>query len=449
MAETPVLELGRQSHSGLDRWGGKIQEEWLRDLRGIRGVRVYREMADNEPTIGGLFFAIRNLIRGLDWTMTMSEDDADLDERGVFIQECMRDMTTSWDDVIDEGLSFFEFGWAAQEIVWKMRRGPDAGDKSLMSQFTDGKIGWRSLPLIGQETLDQWQWDDDGDELISLTQYPDFTNPGTKGFSAVTVPRSKFILLRTTKRKDNPEGRSLLRNAYRPWFFKKNIEIFEAIGAERDLAGLPVLQVPAEILIPNPAAQFAGMRTAMQDLVSDLKRDELEGVLVPNEDAGYKLELLRGGGDKQFDTDIILKRKATEILISVLADFLMVGHGDTGSFALNISKVGMFTTAINAYVGAIEETIQAELVIPTLLINGMPIDDPPILRAGRVDVRDVTAVIESISKMAQAHLLPFDPQPGLANALLKQLGLPEIDEVAFEPPPPPVVGPAGVPAGEF
>jgi len=451
MAKTPVLDLDRQSHSGLDRWGGNIQEEWLRELRGRQGVLVYQEMSDNEPTIGGLFFAIRNLIRNLDWSMSMQEEDQELDERGVFIEECLQDMEVSWDDIIDEVLSFFEFGWAAQEILWKVRRGPDQDDKRLTSQFTDGRIGWRNLPLIGQETLDRWHWDDEGDLLTALVQYPDFTTPGITPAGAVTgaaIPREKFILFRTTKRKGNPEGRSLLRNAYRPWYFKKHIEMFEAIGAERDLAGLPVLQVPAEILMPSPAAQFASMRDAMQDLVSDLKRDELEGVLVPNEEAGYKLELLRGAGPKQFDTEVIVKRKTVEILVSVLADFLVVGHGETGSFALNVSKVGLFTTAINAYVGAIEETFNAELVLPTLLINGMSTENPPMLHAGRVSVRDITSVVDSVLKMSQAHLLPFDPQPGMANDLLRQLGIAEIDEEEFKPPPAPV-GPGGVPIGAF
>ena len=29
------------------------------------------------------------------------------------------------------------------------------------------------------------------------------------------------LLFRTKSRKDNPEGRSILRNAYRPWYFKE------------------------------------------------------------------------------------------------------------------------------------------------------------------------------------------------------------------------------------
>jgi hypothetical protein len=55
--------------------------------------------------------------------------------------------------------------------------------------------------------------------------------------------------------KGNPEGQSMLRTAYRPWFFKKRLEEFEAIGVERDLAGLPVAKVPSR-LHERPAGQL-------------------------------------------------------------------------------------------------------------------------------------------------------------------------------------------------
>ncbi|MCE2604181.1 hypothetical protein LH384_34385, partial [Pseudomonas aeruginosa] len=48
----------------------------------------------------------------------------------------------------------------------------------------------------------------------------------------------------TKSRKNNPEGRSVLRGAYRAWYFKRRIQEIEGIGLERDLAGFPVLTAP-------------------------------------------------------------------------------------------------------------------------------------------------------------------------------------------------------------
>ncbi|WP_155274431.1 hypothetical protein [Piscirickettsia salmonis] len=49
-------------------------------------------------------------------------------------------------------------------------------------------------------------------------------------------------MFRTTSRKGNPEGRSILRNAYQPWYYKKNLESIESIGIERNLVGLLTLR---------------------------------------------------------------------------------------------------------------------------------------------------------------------------------------------------------------
>ena len=71
-------------------------------------------------------------------------------------------------------------------------------------------------------------------------------------YNLYTIPIDKALLFRTKSRKDNPEGRSILRNAYRSWYFKRRIQEVEGIGIERDLAGLPVMYAPADLDIWNP-----------------------------------------------------------------------------------------------------------------------------------------------------------------------------------------------------
>lgn len=58
-----------------------------------------------------------------------------------------------------------------------------------------------------QETLYQWEYDE-ADNLVGMTQMP------PPDFGLLTIPMSKSLLFRTKARKDNPEGRSILRNAY-------------------------------------------------------------------------------------------------------------------------------------------------------------------------------------------------------------------------------------------
>ncbi|NAZ37163.1 hypothetical protein [Rubellimicrobium sp. CFH 75288] len=49
--------------TGLRLSGGAIIEEFLPELRGQRGARTFREMADNESTLGAVIFVVTTLLR--------------------------------------------------------------------------------------------------------------------------------------------------------------------------------------------------------------------------------------------------------------------------------------------------------------------------------------------------------------------------------------------------
>src|SRR4051812_23111461 len=61
---SPFVELGT---TGLKRSAGYVDEEFLPQLRGRKAVQVYREMSDNSPIVGAELFAIKNLLRDVDF----------------------------------------------------------------------------------------------------------------------------------------------------------------------------------------------------------------------------------------------------------------------------------------------------------------------------------------------------------------------------------------------
>ena len=151
------------------------------------------------------------------------------------------------------------------------------------------------------------------------------------------------MLFRTRSRKDNPEGRSILRNAYRSWYFKRRIQEIEGIGIERDLAGLPVIHAPEGIDIWDETMEdYTRIRAGMESMVKSIRRDEMEGVVLPH---GFELELLSTGGTRQFDTNAIIERYDTRIAMTVLADFIFLGHQQNGSWALSSDKTELFAMA--------------------------------------------------------------------------------------------------------
>jgi len=402
-------EIGR---IGQRRYGGTIYEEFLHELRGKRGIEVYREMSENDDVVGAILFAIEMLVRQCRWNVEPGGDTAKDKEAAEFVESCMNDMQDTWIDTISEILSFLTYGWSFHEIVYKRRMG-NTRDSRTRSKFNDGLIGWRKLPIRAQETLYQWEYDNE-DNLLGMTQMP------PPDFGTFTIPIEKALLFRTKSRKNNPEGRSILRNAYRSWYFKRRIQEIEGIGIERDLAGLPVIYGSEGInLWDKDDPDMANIVTALEGMVRNIRRDEMEGVVLP---AGYKLELLSSGGTRQFDTNAIINRYDTRIAMTVLADFIFLGHDQTGSWALSSDKTELFAVAIGAFLDIICETFNSQGIPSLIDINGQHfagITEYPKMTHGDIEDADITKVASFIKDMTGIGVLI--PDDGLED-YIRQVG---------------------------
>lgn len=185
-------ELGR---IGQKRYSGVFYEEFLPELCGIKGVRAYEEMSENDDVIGAILFAIKMLIRQATWGVEAAgSEKLDL-EAAEFVETCLDDMQSTWTDTVSEILSFLTYGWSVHELVYKRRMGQQK-DPRLDSKFDDGLIGWQKLPIRCQESLYEWQYDEH-DNLKAFVQMPAPT------FQTITIPIDKLLLFRTESRKDN------------------------------------------------------------------------------------------------------------------------------------------------------------------------------------------------------------------------------------------------------
>lgn len=409
-------EIGR---IGQRRYGGVIYEEFLPELRGYKGIEVYREMSENDDVVGAILYAIEMLVRQTAWTVEPGGGSAKDKEAAEFVQSCMDDMQTTWVDTVSEILSFLVYGWSFHEIVYKRRMG-NTKDTRTRSKFEDGLIGWAKLPIRSQETLYRWEYDE-ADNLIGMTQMP------PPDFGLLTIPLSKAMLFRTKARKDNPEGRSILRNAYRSWYFKRRIQEIEGIGIERDLAGLPVIYAPEDLDIWNTEDEhIAKILAGLEEMVRQIRRDEKEGVVLPG---NFKLELLSSGGTRQFDTNAIIDRYDTRIAMTVLADFIFLGHQQNGSWALSSNKTELFAMACGAYLDIIAETFNSQGIPNLIDINGdhfAGITDYPKLTHGDIEDADMAKVGAYIKDMVSIGVLvPDDALEDYARQIAK---LPEKTE---------------------
>jgi hypothetical protein len=412
--------------TGLKQNNGRVYEEFLEDLRGDKAARVFKEMAANEPVIGGVLYAIRTLVRQTRFELREADDTPQAKEAAEFMHQCLfEDMEQTWTDTISEILSFLVFGYSVHEITYKIRRGPTEKDRRFKSRFTDNKIGFRGFPIRAQESVYQWDIDDHDGSILGVWQRP------PPSYSTRYIPREKFLLFRADAHKNNPEGRSILRTAYTSYYYKKKIATYEAIGVSRDLAGMPTLEVPLQILSSSASAGEKAVLAAMKDMIQRVGRDEYEGLVIPSEQladgspSGYRLRLLSAGGRRPIDVNEIIKRYESRIAMSMLGEFILLGTESVGSFALADTKTSLFSQALGTYLDSIVSEFNNNAIPKLMRLNNYPEELIPRLAYDDIETPDLAALAGALGGLVGAGILT--PDDKLEEYMREYANLPTTD----------------------
>jgi hypothetical protein len=410
-----VVNFKQLGTTGLKRYGPYVYEEFLPELRWPRAGKIYQEMADNDPVIGAILYLAEMLIRGTSWSVEPASTRKEDTEAAKFLKECMDDMEMSWPDIISEILSMLTYGFSFHEILYKVRRGPTERSARYRSKYSDGKIGWRNLPVRSQNSLNGWIFNKDN-EAVAFEQLAE------PDFKKVIIPFSKGLLFRTRVTRDNPEGKSLLRNAYRPWFFKKHFEEIEGIGIERDLAGFPVLQSPEGLDLWNEDdPNMVALRSRAEELVANVRRDSEEGILLP---FGWKLELLTSGSSRQIDIGATIERYDNRIAITMLSDVILLGN-KSGSFALADTKQSMLAASLQSQLLNIADVFNTDAVPRLFQANNfVGLTSLPKIVPGQIQ----TPSLKEVALILRSMGLKINDDRDLQNYLRRIMNMPELSE---------------------
>jgi hypothetical protein len=431
--DDPFVEVGR---TGLKHVAGYIQEEFVTVLRGQRGAKVYREMGENSPTIGMALLRVKRTLGKTNWRVDPSDsNDDEAKDIAAFVDECRDDMSLSWSSLLADVFSMVQYGYAPCELVYKRRLGPDG---ETPSKHDDGRIGWRKIALRSQESVTRWELDDEDGGIRAMRQQPAPT------YREFAIPIERMLLFRTETERNNPEGRSLLRSAYYPYTYWKGFTEKAAIGAERDLCGIPVGRVPPEGLTPAGNADVVSAAGAMRKIVENLRQHEQASVVLSSEKDPttnqylYDLSLLQSGGAKQFDVLSLIKHCELQMALAILADDAMLGHEGTGSYALADVQGETIQGLLESFLDGVADVFN-RFGIPRLLgLNGMPLDKCPILRHTGIVRRDALRLAQFLKTLADAGVTVF-PDEALTRHLYSIEDLPldgreALEEVAISEP---------------
>ncbi len=430
------LEIG---YGGTNTRYGQIRgDELLRELKGKKGITKYREMRDNDATIGAIMYATEQVLRDVPKIVKPADKSDEAQEYADYVTSVFDDMEHTLDDHISEALSSLTYGFAFFEVVYKRRMGPDFKDKKRHSKFSDGYWGVTKLSSRAQWTIEPStdSVDKKTGDLLGIRQSSSLLDSTNKGF----IPADKLVHYRTTTVNNDIYGRSILRNAYKSYTYLTNLQAIEAIAVERELHGIPIGRMPAEYLGASATDDQKSIRADFERMLRDLKNNEQGYALLPSDrhldNEGKStggvaarlvdIELITSNGTRNIDIDPIIKRYQGDISRSVMAEFLMLGSSSAGSYALSKSKTDLFLRSMESYINSVYDILNKQLVEPLWMLNGFPVEMMPKIEAGDVAPHDLKELGSYLRNLNGANI-DLSNQPEIINELLNTAELPELD----------------------
>lgn len=379
--------------SGVQIFSGIITgEEYNRKLSGPRSIAIWDEMRRSDATVGASLRAVKLPIKSAKWFTNAASDETQDVEINEFVKWNFFERL-KWKSILGEVLTHLDFGFSVHEMVFGMEM--VNGVERIVLQ----KIAYRK-----QTTITKWE---------AEAGVPGVTQTLTTG-KVNHIPLNKIIVFTNEQEGDNYEGRSILRAAYKHWFYKDKYYQIDAIGAERQALGV--------VKIKYPSGATDKQRNAAKSAAANLRANEESYIEEPN---GWDINFMDMGAASLKDIQPSIDHHDRQITKNVLAQFLELGSkGGSGSRATSEDHSKLFDLASEAVAETIADVFA--YAIKTLVDLNFTVTDYPKMTVGKIGDEKVGELADSVTKFEGAGLLTVsDEDEAHVRSLL---GFPEMSD---------------------
>lgn len=353
--------------------------------------KTYRQMVDNDASVFTSLRVSKVPVTAADyWIEPFSGDQEDRDIAEFVNFNIFHRPSAPWLLTLEEVLHMYEDGASIFEIVlengeWGPKR-PNANRK----QYTMLKK-LASRPIV---TIKEIKYDNNGGPVAVIQNAVDANGKTNEK----TLDMDRIIIFTLDRRGHDLFGRSLLRSAYKHWYYKDHLYKVDAIQKERHGVGIPEAELQPGFSADDKALAI--------ELVQNLRANETAYVVRP---VTLSISFLKPEGQM---VDVL--QSATHhdnmIMKNVMAQFMNLGLESGGGRATAGSQVDIFMKSLRHVANLICETINLHL-IPKLVAYNFETDRFPKMQARNIgETKDTQAWAAAIANLfAQGAVTPDLP----------------------------------------
>jgi hypothetical protein len=409
LAGVPDIDRGQATaelgYTSMSPWTSWTREELIPELRDRLGTRKYYDMKRNDGAIRGSLRQLKTPIQAARWFVEPASDSTIDKNIAEFITNCFfKWLNVTWSRVLDDVLLMFDYGYFCFEKVYTFNK--------------KGQLILRKLAPRHPLDISEWVWDDRGGPAgIVMEPYMPYgslygfptTVPSPDGITGSLgpfIPIKKLAIFSLEPEGGDLRGLSVLRSAYKHWYYKDTLYKIDAIQKERHGIGVPVIVLP-------PGFSTEDKKLA-DELGRNLRTNDRAHIVIPS---NWQIMFAKLEGQPVSCIESI-DHHNTQIRENILAPFM--GDPDPGETSMD-----MFFKSTRYLADSVAEIFNRH-IIPQLVDLNFSRGEYPILRARRIgewnELRTWSFAYRNL--VGAGTIRPDDP---LEAFVREELDLPKMD----------------------
>ncbi len=375
-------------------WTNFSRKEYNSSLAGIFGYEIYDKMRKSDGVVRGTLRASKIPVLSGRWfveTTGRKKKKVNKSARDFITWNLFEhNMSISWTQILTESLLMLDFGCYMFEIVWE-------------NKVVEGTYRTVLKKLAPRHPMDvkEWLFDANGGPAGVV-----MNSPTGLIEDEYIIPIEKLLVFSFDREAGNIEGISILRSAYKHWYFKEQLYKIDAIQKERHGIGIPIIKLPMGFKNED--------KVLAEELGSNIRTNERAHITLP---PGWDLAMLKLEGNP-VDALASIDQHDGAIRENIMANFIRDGARE--------EDLVMFLKATR-FIGDIIADAFNHYLIPKMIKMNFANSDVPKLRVRRIgeaaDWRTLTFAIRNL--VGSGIIIPDED---LEVNLRNEMDLPPLDK---------------------